>query len=1368
MNSNGFPSPFDVSDSTSGRRTNDNTKRKIQSPQSTSVIEQSSWINRTTLDRQEDPARIIDWIENLEKRVKHILGQQGNEIAVLSKQKHLEEQRNKYKHILFDSQFEKLKHQLENDEKKEVDAKFYRKRQPQNIATRLEDQESGSGISDDDDESKNESVTDSEDGQEVQEVISISSLESDDENQEEMYPEASEMEEESEQEVESESEPYAERVAESLEFEAGAAVSEAESEIESVDENIEIQSQSEDKYNQRIFKDEHCTLGLEESLDNTSSSPEGEKLSDLHVSYSDTLSKSHLKNEEFTTDDEEVRDEVYDDLKNMLNEDGSEIHSEDVISIESNNSGPRDNILPDIRVEESDNFRASAHDRTEEDALENYDDSDDLEIYENAHTEEQFYDASLRNGNAHIEKNNQEDTENFDDTIMQYEDAPEKYEAHNTFNFNDNDHPKENDSKKFNHEHQVNEEFQVLQDIALRAFNVPANGVSIIEDDQNAVGADFGDIARQVKHVVENEGYNSASHTSDIKSTKLEYVSKGSPAFNNDAKESSSEPSDVLATLFLADIPTSAQSGDPNIKDVDDSKVNSRYEASYTDGSDGSLHDRELVKQNNYLEHHKEGQSESMPDNIELPQSDVEKYSGNYSQSENGRQEKNEVLDDIEVSSKYDQEPVIENRDSDTELKKSFSSETVNGSTPPPPIFKSLKDESDPMTVLNDLKAIERRFGLQLESVKALEEEIFLQKNTPRGKLKKACDYIKGMLSKFNKKHSSYKSEVLRPSLKDVHLSDILSSEYSDSDLEAKAENVPLHTESPSNKDIASDDVTETLIKLKKNTSDATSDTLRSQLPDDEVLDNVVSIEKESIQVLKDGENDFTKREMQEMSNKDKRQNINNKDSSEFRETESTRRIFVIEPEENAEPICTEYNWTIETGFVQENVISPTSVEEPVTAKAAGMMHSERHGSTEELKNAPISSEEQVFPDLIIEPEEDDFKISVLPYENENETENDAFDVLVPSFIEEPENPESTTLPVSNGEKDETEFSQGGLKRKYSETQSHFTPLKKIRKVFSALGSLIFYRSGNNLNYKIPKPCLTPVEEELSNNNKRNKRKGNSILKPSILNKKRGKDKLKNNINFCFKDDLEDNTKGKRTGDGDATKQTIADGFQEIYDKGGKIASHESEIINYSGNRTSRSIDENHESSIAKSKDDIEPKVGKNYVSSNSTSVQQTDSLGKTYLKKNNSRKVFGLDISEVDLLPSHSLRNGRKFGNENEENISANTGIDSASSERESLASRPDSGSHGEKAEELRTLAGQRSDSTSTVLDYPAQRTRSKSPLKRSLQEILSSSNSAVPFNPHTRPSSRKKRKGSDKKQDLDENSVSESNTRGRRNHRN
>lgn len=1366
MNSSGFPSPFDVSHSTSGRRTNENTRRKTQSPQSTSVTEQSSYINHTALDRQEDPERIIDWIDNLEKRVKHILGRQGNEVAVLSKQKHLEEQRNKYKHILFDSQFEELRNQLEDDDTKEKEADLYDKQLSQNHVTYLEDPESGSGISDED-ESKNEAVSDSEDDQEVQEVISISSLGSDDENQEEIYPEASEMEEESEQEVESESEPqnepYAERDVESLESEAEAAVSEADSDIKSFDENIEVESQSEEEDHQRTVQDEHRAFDVGESSDGTSSSSESENLSDSHVTNSNTLPKAHLENTESSTDHEEVHDEVHNDTKNMLDENGSQSHSEDIVSIESNNSDHRDSNSPDSRVEESDNSRASAYDRTvEEDAPDNDDSSDDFEIYENDRTQEEYHDASLQNDNVRKEEKNQEDTENFDDTyMMHFEDAPENYEPHNTFNFNDYDHLKENDSKVSSHEHEVNEEFQLMQDIALKAFNDPNNGVTIEDNDHITINPDLSDIATQIKHVVENEAYNNTSHTSDITSTKLEYASKDTPVVSSDAKESSSEPSDVFATLILTDIPTSAQSGDPNIKGIDDSKDGSRYETFYTEDA---LHDSKFVKQHNDLEHHKEEQTEETPspDNVEVPQSDVENNSENELQPENDSKEKNEMLVDNEVGSEHVPEPFTEHNESDIELNKSFSSETVNGSTPPPPIFKSLDDEGDPLTVLNDLKAIERKFGLQLESVKALEEEIFLQKNSTTGTLKKACDYIKGMLGKFNKKRPNYKSEIVRPSLNEVHLSDILGSEYSDSDLEAKAENVQPHTEVLSNKDKVQEDGTETLIKLENDATDSSPGALESQLSDDKVHDNVESTKKEINQASKDEESDSTEHDPQEKDNKDKRHDFNNKNSTKFRETESTRGIFVIEPEEDAEPVCTEYNWSIETGFVQDNVVSPTSVEEPVAAKVAETMKSEGYDSTEELKDGPVSSGEQVFPDLVIEPEEDEFKINALPFENENENENDAFDVLVPSFIEEPENLESTTHPESNGEKDESKSSPGGLKRKYSEVQSQFTPLKKIRKVINSLGSLIFYKNGNNLMYTIPKPTLTPIEEDFSIKNKRNKRL-NSILKPSILNKKSSKDALKNNIHYHVKDDLEDNTKGENIGDRDDTKETMEDDFQDRYDKGSEVTPNESENINASGNRTSNFIDENHEPSIAKSNDDIEPKVGNDDISSSSTSVQQTDSSNKTYQKKTNSRKVFGLDISEVDLLPSHSLRNGRKFGNENGEDISADKGTDNASS-----ASRPDFSGSEEKTEELPKLTGQKSDLTSTVLDYPAQRTRSKSPLKRSLQEILSSSKSAVPSNPHSRPSSRKRRKGNDKSQDLDETNVSESNTRGRRSHRN
>lgn len=1372
MNSSGFPSPFDVSHSTSGRRTNDNTRRKTQSPQSTSVTEQSSYINHTALDRQEDPERIIDWIENLEKRVKHILGHQGNEVAVLSKQKHLEEQRNKYKHILFDSQFENLRNQLEDDHTKEEEAALYGKRLSHNNDTYLEDPESGSGISDDD-ESKNEAVSESEDDQEVQEVISISSLGSDDEKQEEMSPEASEIEEQSEQEVESESEPqnepYAERDIESLESEAEAAVFEAESDIECVDENIEAESQSEEEYNQKIVKDEHHAFDVEESPDNTSSSSESEHLSDSHVSNINALPKTHLENTESSIDYEEVHDEVHDDLENMLDEDGSQSHSEDIDSIESNNGDHRDNNSPESEIEESDNSLVSAHDRTvEEDASDNDKNPDDIEIYENDHTEEEYHDASLQNDNAHIEENNQEDTENFDDTyIMHFEDAPENYEAHNTFNFNDYDHLGENDSKILSHEHKVNEGFQLMQDIALKAFNDPDNGVSIEENDQIAINPDLSDIATQIKHVVENEAYKNVSRTSDIKSTKLEYASKDTSAVTNDAKESSSEPSDVLATLFLTDIPTSAQSGDPNIKDIDDSKDGSRYEASY---AENVLHNNDLVKQNNDLEHHKEEQTENMPsaDNVEVPQSDVESNSENESQQENDRKEKNEVLEDNEANSEQVSEPSTENNESDVEQNKSYPSEIVNGSTPAPPIFKSLDDESDPLTVLNDLKAIEVKFGLQLESVKALEEEIFLQKNSSTGTLKKACDYIKGMLSQFNKKRPSYKSEISRPSLNEVHLSDILGSEYSDSDLEAKAENVFSHTEVPSNEDKAQDEMTETLIKLENDATDASPGALESQPSDGKVYDNMDSFEKEFIQVSKDKDNDSTGYDMQEKDSKDKRQDFNNKDSSEFRETERTRGIFVIEPEEDAEPICTEYNWTIEAGFVQDNVVSPTSVEEPVAAKAPEAMKSEVYDSTEELKNDPVSSGEQVFPDLVIEPEEDEFKINALPFENENDSENDAFDVSVPSYIEEPENIESTTHPESNGENYENKSSPSGLKRKYNESQFQFTPLKKIRKVISSLGSLIFSKNENNLKYTIPKPTLTPIEEELSKKNKRNKKKRNSILKPSILNKKSSKDVLKNNMDYHVKDDLEDNTKSESAGDGDDTKETIEEDFQDRYDKLSEITPHESQNINASENRTSNFIDETHGPSIAKSKDEIEPKVGNNDISNNSTLVQQTDSSNKTHHKKTNSRRVFGLDISEVDLLPSHSLRNGRKFGNENGEDISTDKGIANTNSEHEIPVSLPDYSTHEEKAKELSKVAGQKSDLRSTVLDYPAQRTRSKSPLKRSLQEIISSSDSAVPSNPHSRPSSRKRRKGNDKNQDLDENRASESITRGRRSHRN
>ena len=120
-------------------------------------------------------------------------------------------------------------------------------------------------------------------------------------------------------------------------------------------------------------------------------------------------------------------------------------------------------------------------------------------------------------------------------------------------------------------------------------------------------------------------------------------------------------------------------------------------------------------------------------------------------------------------------------------------------------------------------------------------------------------------------------------------------------------------------------------------------------------------------------------------------------------------------------------------------------------------------------------------------------------------------------------------------------------------------------------------------------------------------------------------------------------------------------------------------------------------------------------------------------LKKRHPRMLQGLDISEEMLQPSHSLRNGHTYGKPG------------------SLESTP------EEPKLRIPKRGMRRQNVPKLIDtsirpdedYPAFRTRSKSPLKRSLQEIISTEEDVIAPRRRSRRVAQQKMKAPDNEND-------------------
>ncbi|KRZ98599.1 uncharacterized protein AC631_05636 [Debaryomyces fabryi] len=487
-------------------------------------------------------------------------------------------------------------------------------------------------------------------------------------------------------------------------------------------------------------------------------------------------------------------------------------------------------------------------------------------------------------------------------------------------------------------------------------------------------------------------------------------------------------------------------------------------------------------------------------------------------------------------------------------------------------------------------------------------------------------------------------------------------------------------------------------------------------------------------------------------------------DENEERRSFSSNYIIVEEPKEEDENAIIEYEQTTYVNIMGDGILHPSNIMEPEEEECVEVP---KYSEQIEIVTGPLGIDdiEVLEPSTIVEPNDTDGGLVELinsafeqGYENE-------YEIIEPTDVLEPLSRSQTPF----GKHDELTNSKEKLYNRYKEDsrkrsrESEGFISSKLRKLISKPFQWLSKarKSPSKIPAHIKVPKLKPVDDNsnispqkkntqkflrdialqhgINDNNKKYDELIRHLKKSMGLKRNEiGKDKLhnisdlereKSSLND-FKIDDEDNPNYDTTNGKFSDITSMAKAEENTIDEEDlQQSKHEGHFEKDRSDSSSTTIHSLH-STNSEIDDSNSPK------NLHSINHRSTDKKSKSKLPK----KILGLDMSEVHIEPVRSLRSGHKYGLEENDDIQTS---DLLSSPKKNLrSSRELPKLHVNKQRHLsntkvlvkssptevdskQSLPSSRKSSGSkwieTLLDHPALRTRSKSPLKRSIYQISS-----------------------------------------------
>lgn len=650
--------------------------------------------------------------------------------------------------------------------------------------------------------------------------------------------------------------------------------------------------------------------------------------------------------------------------------------------------------------------------------------------------------------------------------------------------------------------------------------------------------------------------------------------------------------------------------------------------------------------------------------------------------------------------------------------------------SPGTPVFRTVEDEDSEAEYVK-LKETERKFDIQLDITKALEERL-----KSKGKVSSIIQALEPQYSA-----PAMSKPVLAPILTDITESDIFCSPLSDT---SESSNDFETQNSLSTEDIYNGSEYDRSIFGKKDHTQLPDDnadniSLKSEPTKYGAADDPMAIDEDdkssessygpdiysndfmsnSTDFFSGGGMSSPKDNSGKVAGKSNDERYGNYqdvfDDSEYQtgsiyhdklvhsnKEDSHTNVMVQEPQnENEECNIVFYNSNTVVEASNDDLLQPSAVEEPIESEK---QETEKPFTRDDV-NLDILDESDIvedhmdilYPDSVVEPYNEFF--SVIEIGNNSTIEADYYqpgELLFPSFVEEPVTPESTE-------------NEGVLSRKrpydsIEDDTGDNSPVKKIKTMMRNIKPSNLLFKANNWVRKYYNPEARQVHNSSIDATKREQIEKYDHDLPANLA----------HIPVPSLQKVPDSTASEDEGNAKISSER-GDNIVQVKDtntsvEGGQFSEGNTNELRVSfphndKENTSHSVPVNTDMSIKGESDSMK--------SESSQSEKNKDKLVK-------HRKIFGIDVDDVDLQHEKSLRSGNTYGMPNS--------ADSVEKRKDADFSEKTTQSYFESHENASEVPGL-SDSAKSVFlkgtedlkDYPAFRTRSKSPLKGSMQEILS-----------------------------------------------
>lgn len=382
-----------------------------------------------------------------------------------------------------------------------------------------------------------------------------------------------------------------------------------------------------------------------------------------------------------------------------------------------------------------------------------------------------------------------------------------------------------------------------------------------------------------------------------------------------------------------------------------------------------------------------------------------------------------------------------------------------------------------------------------------------------------------------------------------------------------------------------------------------------------------------------------------------------------------------------------------------DDLLEPSAVEEPLESvnKEVGEPFVRDNINVNMLDESDIIEDDLdiLYPNSVLEPYDEVF--SIVEIGNHHTLEADALDpseLLFPSFVQEVE-----TTDIGNEHVLSKKRSYGSIEEDTYES----SPVKKIKTMVHNINPLnIIFKASN----WVRKYYIQSARKE-------HKYSDNVVKKGQVEEYEQDLPVNAAPVPIPILEGVLDSTGSEEEGN-----SKISSGGEGDAQSKDTNTSTEGNNYSESNNNESRKLFEHHDKmgftdSVPVDKD---PSVKQEFdfiEGESSVSEKNKDKLVK-------HKKIFGIDVDEVDLQHEKSLRSGNTYGvPSSADSIEKKKGIESLDKNAQSYfdsqenASEVPGLSESAKSVLLKT--------TEDLKDYPAFRTRSKSPLKGSMQEILS-----------------------------------------------